>query len=124
MASCGRICCRCATTARRGWRRLALPRWALIAASVAVMAGFVFAATVVVDAVVGNDSEGTEGTQATEGTGRSVAPAAPVKVVSDVPYVPDVASVPSIEPDSQHPSSNNQPENEKGETDLTFLSIL
>ena len=107
-------------TARRGWRRLALPRWALIAASVAVMAGFVFAATVVVDAVVDNDSEGTEGTQATEGTDGSVAPAAPAEVVSDVPYVPDVASVPSIEPDSQHPSSNNQPENEKGETKMNI----
>ena len=29
--------------ARRGWRRLSLPRWAFIAASVVVMAGFVFA---------------------------------------------------------------------------------
>ena len=42
--------------ARRGWRRLSLPRWALIAASVAVMAGFVFAATVVVEGLRGTEA--------------------------------------------------------------------
>lgn len=34
---------------RRRWRRFSLPKWALIAASLAVMAGFVFAAVVVVE---------------------------------------------------------------------------
>ncbi len=33
---------------RRGWRRLSLPRWALVAASLVALAGFVFAATAVV----------------------------------------------------------------------------
>ena len=42
--------------ARRSWRRFSLPRWALIAASLALMVGFVFAATVVVDAVMGSGS--------------------------------------------------------------------
>ena len=47
-------------TTRRGWRRLSLPRWALVAASLVVVAGFVFAATVAVEAVFGaNDQEGT-----------------------------------------------------------------
>ena len=35
--------------ARRRWRRFSLPKWALIAASLAVMAGFVFAAVVIVE---------------------------------------------------------------------------
>ena len=59
-------------SARRGWRRLSLPRWALIAASVAAMAGFVFAAAVV--------AEGLRGTEAAnhgdEMVGRAV-PSAP-----------------------------------------------
>ena len=42
--------------ARWSWRRIALPRWALIAASLVLMAGFVFAATVVVDSVMGGGS--------------------------------------------------------------------
>ena len=70
-----------------------IPRWALIAASLALMAGFVFAATVVVDAVIanGDDSKRTEETQTTEGADGGAAPA----VSTDVPYVSDVASVPS-----------------------------
>ena len=46
-----------------------MPRWVLLAASLVLMAGFVFAATVVVDAVTAKDGdiEGIEGTQETEG---------------------------------------------------------
>ena len=55
---------------RRGWRRLALPRWALIAASVAAMAGFVFAASVAVEAIFGGGDEAgeREGMNVTEET--------------------------------------------------------
>ena len=59
-------------SARRGWRRLALPRWVLIAASVAVVAGFVFAANVVVEGLrgteVANQDGESEGANATERT--------------------------------------------------------
>ena len=54
-------------SARRGWRRFSLPRWALIAASVAVMAGFVFAATVVVDGLRGEEAANQEGEAANQG---------------------------------------------------------
>ena len=97
---------------RRGWRRLALPKWALIAASVAVMAGFVFAATVVVDAVVGEESgeetKATEGTIGTEGTSTDSETPALVSDVVEAPFVPSVASVPSTEPDNQQPTTDGQ----------------
>ena len=97
-----------------------MPRWALIAASLVLMAGFVFAATVVVDAVIanGDDSKRTEETQTTEGADGGAAPA----VSTDVPYVSDVASVPSTEPGNQQPSSDNQFENEKGETEMKQIN--
>ena len=102
------------------FRRFHLPRWLKRAACFAVLlSGAAFAATVVVDAVVGSggEGEGTEETQATEGTGGSAASAAPAEVVSDVPYVPDVASVPSTDPDNQQPANIHQPE---GETKMTI----
>ena len=92
------------------WQNVAVPKWVLVAASLVLMAGFVFAATVVVDAITakGGDGEGTEETQATGVTDGSAAPAASAEVVSDVPYVPDVASVPSIEPGSRQQTTDNQ----------------
>ena len=106
------------------WQNVAAPKWALIAASLVLMAGFVFAATVVVDVVIAkdDDSERTEETQTTEGADGGAAPAAPAEVASDVPYVPDVASVPSAEPGNQQPSSDNQFENEKGETEMKQIN--
>ena len=80
-----------------------VPRWVLIAASLVMVAGFVFAAAVGIRGAeaanqdADSGGEGTEETQATEGTGGSAASAAPAEVVSDVPCVPDVASVPSGE---------------------------
>ena len=50
-------------TVRHGWRRLALPKWTLIAASLAFLAGFVFAATIVVESVAvkgGGDEKAEE----------------------------------------------------------------
>ena len=96
--------------ARRSWRRLALPRWALIAASLALMAGFVFAATIVVDAVTAKDGniEGIEEMQEKEGTEGSGALAAS----ADVPYVSDVASVFST--DNQQSTTDNQQSTLKG----------
>ena len=52
--------------ARRGWRHLALPRWALIAASLAAMAGIVLAAPVAIEAVLGGMSGRWKGAKATE----------------------------------------------------------
>lgn len=49
------------------WQNFAVPRWAMIAATLAIMAGFVFAATVAIEAVA-NGNGGTEGTEATYGT--------------------------------------------------------
>lgn len=85
--------------ARRGWRRLSLPKWAIIAASVAAMAGFVFAAA----AVVGGVGE-SEGTKATEGTAYGVADAAATG--SSATSVAHVSSDPS----------NKLEANQKGET--------
>ena len=99
--------------ARRGWRRFALPRWALIAASIAVMAGFVFAASVAVEAVFGGGdaSEGTEGTEGTERTVGSDAQMASPEVAS----VPSTSSDPSTIPSTQ--TTDNQHEtSQKGET--------
>ena len=91
---------------RRGWRRLSLSRWALIAASLVAVAGFVFAATVVVEAVVGGGEAGErEGTKATEEIGAidfEVVDTAAIDSsgpsVSSVPYIP---STPSTEPNQQ-----------------------
>ena len=42
------------------WRNIAKPKWALTAASLVAMAGFVFAATVVVDALIDKDGDNGE----------------------------------------------------------------
>ena len=124
--------------ARRGWRRFALPRWALIAASLVAMAGFVFAATVVVDAVIAkdDDSEAMEGRAGdnvpptTEGTDGSDALAASETggtrsvASSEVPETPSVSYVPSTDNqqqtiDNQQPSINNQQSTLKREKAMT-----
>ena len=61
-------------TAQRSWRRFALPKWALIAASLALLAGFVLAATVVAEVVMakGNGDETTDGADGTDGIAASM----------------------------------------------------
>ena len=103
--------CRCPQS---WWQSVTVPKWALLAASLALMVGFAFAATVVVDAVTAkdDDSEGIEGTQATEVTDGSGALAASA-AISDVPYVPNIASIPS---DENPPSTDNQLQGENAMT--------
>ena len=99
--------------------RFRIPRWLKRVACLALLlSGVAFAATVVVDAVSTkeDDIEGIEETQETEGTEGSDALAASA-AKSDVPYVPDVASVPSEE---TPPYTDNQLENEEGETKMTI----
>ena len=89
-----------------------MQKWVLIAASLVVMAGFVFAATVVVDAIVGEESgeetKATEGTIGTEGTPTDSETPALVSDVVEAPFVPSVASVPSTDPGNQQPATGNQ----------------
>ena len=102
---------------RRGWRRLALPRWALIAASVAAMAGFVFAASVAVDAVFGGgdeagEGEGIEGMEGIEAMKAMGGAEATGEEVADV-----AATIPSAPSGSSTQTTDNQQEtNQKGET--------
>lgn len=94
----------------RGWRRLALPRWALIAASVAAMAGFVFAASVAVEAIFGGGDEADEREwmNVTEETG-----ATGVEVADVAATIPSDSSGPSTKiSDHQHET------NQKGETPM------
>ncbi len=100
-------------TARRGWWRFSLKRWAMIAALAAVMAGFVFAAAVVVslsgDEVVVEEgvrgANGAESTDLEEGA-----------VVYSVPEVPLVSYATfAISPQS----SDSQLEiNQKGKQEM------
>ena len=103
-----------------------IPRWALLAASLVLMAGFVFAATMVVDAI------STKEDNSEETVGR-VAPNAPdsftmndALAASETGGTRAVASseVPSDENPpttaDQQPSSNNQLENEKGEEGMNI----
>ena len=113
--------------ARWSWRRIALPRWALIAASLVLMAGFVFAAAVVVEAVVAKDDDSeamVEGradldAQDSPTMNGSLAASSEVPLALSVSYVP---STDSWQPtaDNQQPSSNNQLESEKGEKEMTI----
>ena len=109
-------------SARRSWRRLALPRWALIAASVAILAGFVFAANVVVEGLRGaeaaNQDGESEGTKVAEGAEATV-----VEVADATAIAPSVSSVPlafSEPSESSSPSTQTtDPQletNQKGET--------
>ena len=111
------------------------PRWVLIAASLVVMVGFVFAATVVVDTVIAKDGDGevlvgsvdpnvpdsltlNDALVASETGGtRSVAS-------SEVPETPSVSYVPSTDnqqqtTDNQQPSINNQQSTLKREKAMT-----
>ena len=108
-------------SARRGWRRLALPRWALIAASIAIMVGFVFAANVVVEGLRGaeaanqdvgaaNQDGESEGTKVAEG-----AEATFVEVADVVAVDPSVSSVPLA---SSKPSESSSPSTQTTDTQL------
>jgi anti-sigma factor RsiW len=77
----------------------ALPRWALIAASLAIIAGFVFAANVVIDAVTTTTDDGGRGATAlpdtteespTESSGRAVAPRPPLTDGLDETALPSI----------------------------------
>ena len=103
---------------RRGWRRLALPRWALIAASVAAMLGFAFAnVKLIMENVKFEDgeSEGANATERTEVTAIEVADA--TAIAPSVLSVPLASSVPSASSGSSTQTTDNQHEtNQKGET--------
>ena len=117
------------------FRRFHLPRWLKRAACFAVLlSGAAFAATVVVDAVVGSGGEATKGTIGTEGTPTDSETPALVSDVVGVPVAPSVSYVPSNDSlqqttDNQQPatgnqqsSSDNQFENEKGETEMKQIN--
>ena len=105
-------------SARRGWRRLALPRWAMIAASVAAMLGFAFANVKLIMENVKLEEGEREGAKVAEGI-----EATAVEVADATAIAPSVSSVPlaSSEPlESSSPSTqttDTQLEtNQKGET--------
>ena len=88
-------------SARRGWRRLALPRWALIAASVAAMLGFAFAnVKLIMENVKLEDGE-SEGTKVAEGAEATV-----VEVAYATAIAPSTLSVPLA---SSGPSTSSSP---------------
>ena len=105
----------------------ALPRWALIAASLAIIAGFVFAAAVVGGA--GTGSEGGTGTTETAGTTGITETASPttsdsvlsaIPEVTVVPVVPDVLGMSTqLSTNYQLPSTNYQLQTTQGETTMT-----
>lgn len=95
---------------RQWWHNVAMPKWALIAASLVAMAGFVFAATVVVEAINAKDGEATEVTEGSAAFGAS-------SDAAEVPYVPDVALVTSNEA-QQSCDSQLEIENHKGENEM------
>ena len=111
-------------SARRGWRRLALPRWALIAASVAAMLGFAFANVKLIMENVKLEEGEREGAKATEGMKETEGAEATIVEVADATAIaPSVSSVPlaSSEPsESSSPSTQTtDPQletNQKGET--------
>ena len=105
-------------SARRSWRRFALPRWALIAASVAAMLGFAFANVKLIMENVKLEEGEREGAKVAEGI-----EATAVEVADATAIAPSVSSVPlaSSEPsESSSPSTQNTDTqletNKKGET--------
>ena len=97
-----------------------MPRWALLAASLVLMAGFVFAAAVaerlssIAEATSGGDAAtAQDGTKATESTDATVIE--PVAGVAPyVPAAPSVSSIPST------PSSDNQLEINQREQEMNI----
>ena len=89
--------------ARRGWRRFALPRWALVAALLVALMGFVFANVKwsMENEELDNGTTGTAGTSAT------------TDAISGVQGVPDVSAVSDVPIASDVPVS--QPSNQQGE---------
>ena len=73
---------------RPKWSLPALPKWALIAASLVIMAGFVFAAVEVIEAMAGSSDEGDRGTTPAP-LAESTSP------ISDNPPAPDGATAES-----------------------------
>ena len=103
------------------WQNVTPSKWALVAASLVAMAGFVFAATVVVEAITAkdDDSEAMVGRvdpnapQATEGVDGGAASVVPAEA-SAIADVPSTDNQPPTT-DNQLPSYNDQLENGKGE---------
>ena len=91
--------------ARRGWRRLSLPRWTLIAASLVVVAGFVFANVKLIMENVelegGGEAVESEGTKATEESGATAV---------------EVSDVAAIDPSVSFVQSTQLENNQKGES--------
>ena len=94
---------------RRGWRWLSIPKWALIAASLALMAGFVFAATAVVGGLRGADAANQDvADNGGEVVGRSDLIAMNSEAgATAAPSVPSVASAPSISSTSSNQGEKN-----------------
>ena len=95
---------------RRGWRRLSLPRWALIAASLVVVVGFVFANVKLIMENVeleGGESEGTEATGATA-----------FGVAEYGLTVPSVSYVVSLSSDAFESTTDTKLETNQGEMEM------
>ena len=95
-------------TSRRGWRRLSLPKWALIAASLVVMAGFVFASVKLIKENVELEGGG-EAVEREAAKATGVAEATTVEVVDGAAIDPSVSFVQSTQ------FENNQ----KGEAQMS-----
>ena len=98
----------------------ALPRWALIAASRAIIAGFVFAAAVVGGAGTGSGGgTGTTETAGTTGITETASPTTSDSVLSAIPEVTVVPAVPGVLGMGTQPSTNYQLQTTQGETPMT-----
>ena len=91
--------------ARRGWRRFSLPRWAFVAASLVVAAGFVFASAKLIVASVESEDGG-------EMAGAPAAPQAAGAKVGDVASggstAPSVSSVAAESSNAPRPETGQQ----------------
>ena len=115
-----------AVAARRRPFFARLPRWALVAASLALLAGFVFAAA----AIGAGGTEATEGTDAPEGTEATDATEAtegvPVEVESPlaVPAANPVSFVPLVPSASSSTQQGPQEMNKKQEATAALAATL
>ena len=108
------------------WQNVTLSKWALVAASLVAMGGFVFAATVVAEAITAkdDDSEAMVGRvdpnapQAAEGVDGGAASVVPAEA-SAIADVPSTDNQPPTT-DNQLPSYNDQLENGKGERTMNL----
>ena len=99
------------------WQNIAMPKWALIAASLVAMAGFVFATAVVVNAVLAKDGEDGDNGEAMVGR---VVPNAPDSQEGIDAFVVSETGGPSrvVSATDQLASTAKQLENENGEYEM------